>query len=80
VYRALGAYGLVAMGIFLVVLLVPFAYLLSTGALDWGPVRRVSERLGVGVRRASGVPGRTGIAPSPAELEPAAEHTPGEAA
>src|SRR5437588_9743497 len=43
VFRALGVYGLVAMGVFLVVLLVPFAYLLSTGALDWGPVRRVSE-------------------------------------
>src|ERR1700681_204601 len=64
VYRALGVYGLVAMGVFLVVLLVPFAYLLSTGALDWGPIRRVSERLDDGVLRASGAPGRGGMTPA----------------
>jgi len=40
ILRPLGAYGLVVMGTFLLVLLVPFAYLLSTGALDWGPVQR----------------------------------------
>ncbi|HUV11382.1 MAG TPA: NADH-quinone oxidoreductase subunit A, partial [Acidimicrobiia bacterium] len=39
VLRDLGAYGLVIMGVFLLVLLVPFAYLLSTGAVSWGPVR-----------------------------------------
>jgi len=38
-------FGLIAMGVFLVVLLVPFAYLLSSGALDWGPVRRVAREL-----------------------------------
>ncbi|MBV8950654.1 MAG: NADH-quinone oxidoreductase subunit A [Actinobacteria bacterium] len=63
VYRALGVYGLVAMAIFLLTLLVPFAYLLSTGALDWGPIRRVSERMGEGVLRAPGRPGREGMAP-----------------
>ena len=36
---------LVAMGTFVLVLLVPFAYLLSVGALDWGPVKEVVERL-----------------------------------
>ena len=41
-----GAYGLVVMGVFLLVLLVPFAYLLSTGALDWGPVKQVLSRAG----------------------------------
>src|SRR5437588_2705086 len=60
VYRGLGVYGLVAMAVFLLVLLVPFAYLLSTGALDWGPIRRVTERVGEGVLRASGRPGREG--------------------
>ena len=30
---------------FVLVLLVPFAYLLSVGALEWGPVRDVFERL-----------------------------------
>ena len=64
VLKGLGTYGLVAMGVFLVVLLVPFAYLLSTGALDWGPIRRVSERLGDGVLRASGAPGRGGMTPA----------------
>src|SRR4051812_22997494 len=44
VFRGLGLYGLVAMSVFLLVLLVPFAYLLSTGALDWAPARRVLER------------------------------------
>jgi NADH-quinone oxidoreductase subunit A len=47
VFRGLGLYGLIAMAVFLLVLLVPFAYLLSVGALDWAPARRVVER-GVG--------------------------------
>lgn len=45
VYRGLGFYGLVAIGIFILVLLVPFAYLLSVGALDWAPVRDVVHRV-----------------------------------
>jgi NADH-quinone oxidoreductase subunit A len=45
VFRGLGLFGLVAMGTFVLVLLVPFAYLLSVGALDWGPVKDVVERL-----------------------------------
>ena len=44
VFRGLAAYGLLVMGIFLLVLLVPFAYLLSTGALDWGPVKQAAKR------------------------------------
>ena len=38
------AYGLIIMGVFLLVLLVPFAYLLSTGALEWGPVKQAATR------------------------------------
>lgn len=41
VFRGLGAYGLVTIAVFLTVLIVPFAYLLSTGALDWGNTRQV---------------------------------------
>src|SRR5262249_11999328 len=41
VYRELALYGLLAMSVFVLVLLVPFAYLLSVGALEWGPVRDV---------------------------------------
>jgi hypothetical protein len=33
------------MGAFVLVLLVPFAYLLSVGALDWGPVRDIVQRM-----------------------------------
>jgi NADH-quinone oxidoreductase subunit A len=45
VFRGLGVFGLVAMTVFVLALLVPFAYLLSVGALEWAPVRDVFERL-----------------------------------
>jgi len=45
VFKDLGAFGLAAMATFVLVLLVPFAYLLSVGALEWAPVRVVIERL-----------------------------------
>jgi NADH-quinone oxidoreductase subunit A len=54
VFRGLGAFGLIAMSVFVLVLLVPFAYLLSVGALEWGPVQRVLARLPGPVLRASG--------------------------
>lgn len=66
------AYGLVVMGVFLLTLLVPFAYLLSTGALDWGPMRRVVGRVSAGVLRASGKPGATGLDPTAERGEEAA--------
>ena len=44
-FRALGLFGLVAMTVFVLALLVPFAYLLSVGALEWAPVRDVVNRL-----------------------------------
>ena len=64
-----GAYGLVVMGVFLLALLVPFAYLLSTGALEWGPARRLRARLTAGVMRAHGKPGATGLDPNAVERE-----------
>jgi len=64
VFRGLGAYGLLVMGVFLIVLLVPFAYLLSTGALEWGPVKQATVRLGTTVLRAVGAPGRDGLDPA----------------
>ena len=70
IFRGLGAYGLATMGVFLVVLLVPFAYLLSTGALSWGPVKQVVARAGATVLRAAGAPGRAGLDPT---RTPAAE-------
>jgi NADH-quinone oxidoreductase subunit A len=64
VMRELGPNGLVLMGVFLIVLLVPFAYLLSTGALAWGPAKQVVARAGAGVLRAAGAPGRGGLDPT----------------
>ncbi|MGI8795872.1 MAG: NADH-quinone oxidoreductase subunit A [Acidimicrobiia bacterium] len=62
-------YGLVAMGVFLLILLVPFAYLLSTGALDWGPIKAVTEHAGQKVLRASGAPGADGLDPASVHKE-----------
>jgi len=56
VFRSLGGYGIAMMGVFLLVLIVPFAYLLSVGALDWGPVRQVASRIVRPVLRAAGLP------------------------
>ena len=64
VLRDLAAYGLIAMGVFLLVALVPFAYLLSTGALEWGPVRTAVVEVSTRVLRAAGMPGRDGLDPA----------------
>jgi NADH-quinone oxidoreductase subunit A len=45
VFRGLGLFGLLAMSVFVLVLLIPFAYLLSVGALDWGPVKEYVQRV-----------------------------------
>jgi len=52
------------MGVFLLVLLVPFAYLLSTGALEWGPMKQAGSKIGATVLRAVGAPGRDGLDPA----------------
>ena len=71
--KPLATYGLVIMGVFLLVLLIPFGYLLSTGAIEWGPARHVTERLGARrVVRVSGTPGRDGLDPArPRDVEAA---------
>jgi NADH-quinone oxidoreductase subunit A len=70
VFRSLGGYGIAMMGVFLLVLIVPFAYLLSVGALEWGPVRQVASRIVRPVLRAAGMP--EGVAKAP-EAAPAPE-------
>jgi NADH-quinone oxidoreductase subunit A len=67
VFRSLGGYGIAIMGVFLLVLIVPFAYLLSVGALDWGPVRQVADRIVRPVLRAAGLPEGVAKAPKPAD-------------
>jgi len=54
VFRELGGYGLAAMGFFLLMLLVPFGYLLSTGALDWGTLAKTPVDIGRRVLRSAG--------------------------
>jgi NADH-quinone oxidoreductase subunit A len=41
VFRSLGAFGLGAIAIFSVAVFESFVYLISNGALDWGPVKRL---------------------------------------
>jgi NADH-quinone oxidoreductase subunit A len=47
VYHQLGTYGLLVLGEFTVPFLVVFAWMVSHGALEWGPVRRAGRDLGV---------------------------------
>jgi NADH-quinone oxidoreductase subunit A len=61
VLRDLGTYGLVVVGVFVLVLLVPFGYLLSTGALEWGPARQAVAQIYGRVLHAAGRPGRDGL-------------------
>ena len=75
IFRQLEIFGLVEMGLFLVAIVVAYAYVLSSGALDWGPARKVSERVISPVLRAPAWP-KTRPEASPEEPEPA----PGEAA
>jgi NADH-quinone oxidoreductase subunit A len=72
ILRPLGTYGVITMGVFLLVLLVPFAYLLSTGAVDWGPAKQITQRIAGTVLRAKGNPGRDGLDPSVERTEEAA--------
>ncbi len=64
IFRQLEIFGLVEMGLFLVAVVVAYAYVLSAGALDWGPARRVGERVIAPVLRSSSWPPTP---PAPAE-------------
>jgi NADH-quinone oxidoreductase subunit A len=44
VFRELGGFGLGLMAVFVAALLIPFGYLLSVGALSWGP-RQVADTM-----------------------------------
>ena len=41
VYRSLGPFGLIAIVIFAAAVFESFVYLISNGALDWGPVKQI---------------------------------------
>lgn len=42
VFRELGTFGLVAIGIFSFAVFESFVYLIGNGALEWGPIKRVA--------------------------------------
>ncbi len=52
IFRQLALFGLVEFASFALVVFIAFAYLVSEGALDWGPVKRLGDRSGVPVGRA----------------------------
>ena len=56
IFRRLELFGLVEMGLFLITIVVAFAYVLSVGALDWGPARQLSEFAGRPILRAKSWP------------------------
>jgi NADH-quinone oxidoreductase subunit A len=67
-FRQLSTFGLVEMASFALVVFVAFAYLVSEGALDWGPGKRSGSRTGAPVTRTLNASvrrvGRPGAAPS----------------
>jgi NADH-quinone oxidoreductase subunit A len=50
-YRELSTFGLAEMGTFSAIVFISFAYLVSNGALDWGPVQKMHNRPGVDLTR-----------------------------
>ena len=50
-FRQLSLFGFVEMGSFAIVVFIAFAYLISEGALDWGPAKRLGNRTGAPVIR-----------------------------
>jgi NADH-quinone oxidoreductase subunit A len=75
VFRDLGAFGLWSMLIFAALVFESFLYLVSKGALDWGPVKRVVQALGqVGAHRTTeSTVRRVGLDGRDAPPEPAEE-------
>jgi NADH-quinone oxidoreductase subunit A len=69
IYRNLGAFGLIEVLVFALAVFVSFVYLISNGALDWGPVHRArklspmvsSERTTTTTVRRVGLEGRAEV-------------------
>jgi NADH-quinone oxidoreductase subunit A len=51
IFRQLSTFGLVEMVLFAVAVLLSFIYLISNGALDWGPVKRLRPLPGTTTER-----------------------------
>jgi NADH-quinone oxidoreductase subunit A len=63
VYRQLGTFGLVEILVFAAIVFVSFLYLLSNGALDWGPAKRI--RPAIGTRTTQSTVARVPSGPGP---------------
>jgi NADH-quinone oxidoreductase subunit A len=50
-FHQLGAFGFIEIATFALVVFIAFAYLVSQGALDWGPGKRFGSRTGAPVTR-----------------------------
>jgi NADH-quinone oxidoreductase subunit A len=50
-FRQLALFGLIEFASFALVVFIAFAYLVSEGALDWGPAKRLGSRSGAPVSR-----------------------------
>lgn len=69
IFRQLSTFGLVEMASFALVVFIAFAYLVSEGALDWGPGKRFGSRSGAPVSRTlNGTVRRVGRPGTPASL------------
>jgi NADH-quinone oxidoreductase subunit A len=87
VYKEIGAFGFGAIIIFAACVFESFVYLIGNGALDWGPVKQVRERLATSPLRTSattirrvGLEGRPGLVTAAPDEHAAAAHHEGEPA
>ena len=85
VYRSLGPFGLFAIVIFAAAVFESFVYLISNGALDWGPIKQlrridvVDPARTVEPRRSAASASRAAENPT-RRAEPLVSDAPGEAA
>jgi NADH-quinone oxidoreductase subunit A len=67
-FKQLSVFGFIEMATFAVVVFVAFAYLVSEGALDWGPAKRLGTRTGAPANRTLNATvrrvGRPGVPPA----------------
>jgi NADH-quinone oxidoreductase subunit A len=63
IFRELRTFGLVEVLVFAVVVFVSFLYLVSNGALDWGPAKRL--RPAISKRTTASTIARVGVTPPP---------------
>jgi len=63
IFRQLRSFGLIEVLVFAVVVFISFVYLVSNGALDWGPAKRL--RPAISKRTTASTIARVGLPPGP---------------